>query len=91
MAKVIITLKIMPESPDTDLHAIEKSAKHEIEKYGAEYGKTDIEPVAFGLKALKIMIISEESKGSSDELEKKISELPGVNSCETIDVRRTIG
>jgi elongation factor 1-beta len=91
MAKVIITLKIMPESPDIDLHGIEKHAKEEIKKFGAEFGKSDIVPVAFGLKSLNIMIISEESKGSTDELEKKIAELKGVNSCETIDVRRTIG
>ena len=91
MAKVIVTIKIMPESPDTNLKLLEEKAKKVISEFGAEFGKTDIEPIAFGLKAVKIMFIMDEDKGSPDALEQEVRELDGVNSAEISDVRRTIG
>ena len=91
MADVIITLKIMPQSPETDLSVIEAKAKTEIEKFGGEVGKVEQEPIAFGLKALKLIFVSDESKGGTDALEKEISMIEGVNSAEVTDVRRAIG
>ena len=41
--------------------------------------KTEQEPIAFGLKALKIIFVMDEAKGSTDELESKIKEIEGVN------------
>lgn len=92
MAKVVVTLKIMPESPETDLNEIESSAVGMIDKYaGDTEKKIETEPIAFGLKALKILFVMDESKGSTDTLEKEISEINGVNSVEVTDVRRAIG
>ncbi|MBI1970825.1 elongation factor 1-beta [Candidatus Woesearchaeota archaeon] len=91
MAQVIVTMKIMPESPDTDLSALEKKATHSIHEFGGQVGKVDIEPIAFGLKALKILFLMSEEKGSTDSLEQEISGHPGVNSVDVIDVRRAIG
>ena len=91
MANVIITLKIMPESPDADLSKIEESAKKMISKFGGEVGKVDIIPVAFGLKALNIYFVMDEKKGSTDKLETEISTISEVMSVEVTDVRRAIG
>ena len=91
MAQVIIKLKIMPESPDTDLEAIQQKATSEISKYGGEVGKAEQVPIAFGLKALNLIFVSDESKGSTDDLEKEIAMIDGVNSVEVTDVRRAIG
>jgi elongation factor 1-beta len=92
MANAIVTIKIMPEAPDTDLAAIEKVALREIEAYaGKGDTKTEIEPIAFGLKALKITFIMDENLGSPEPLEKTLASLEGVNSAETIDVRRAVG
>ncbi len=91
MAKVIITMKIMPDSPERDLKAIEEKVKSHITEYGGEIGKISLQPVAFGLKSLEIVFVSEESLGSTDLLEQKISEIEGVNSAEVADVRRAIG
>ncbi len=91
MARVIITLRIMPDSPDTDLAAVEKKAAAEIELFGGKIGKKEIMPIAFGLKALILYFIMDESKGSTEPLEKKISGITGVGSVEVIDVRRAIG
>ena len=55
MAQVVITLKIMPESPETDLKKIEIKATEAITAFGGHVGKVEIEPVAFGLKAVKLL------------------------------------
>ena len=91
MADVIITLKIMPLSPEVDLTPIEGKAKEVISAFGGEVGKVIIEPIAFGLKALNLLFVMDESKGSTEELEAQISQIEGVNSVECTDVRRAIG
>ncbi len=91
MADVIITFKIMPESPETDLSKIEKEAGKMIEEFGGEVGKVEQEPIAFGLKALKLIFVMDESLGSTEDLENKISEIDQVQSVDVTDVRRAIG
>jgi elongation factor 1-beta len=92
MAIAIITLKIMPEDPDVDLDMVETEAKKKIAEFAGEGDtKTEIEPIAFGLKALKIIFVTDEKKGGTDNLEVEIGKIPGVNSVEVIDVRRAIG
>ncbi len=92
MATVIITFKIMPESPDVDLALVEKQAKDKITAWaGAGDTRTEIEPIAFGLKALKITFIMDEKKGGTETLEEQINTIEGVQSCEVIDVRRAVG
>ena len=91
MATVAITLKIMPNSPETDLDQISKAVDEKITNFGGGVGKTETEPVAFGLKALVIIFTMPEEKGSTESLEQEISELSGVSSVQVTDVRRTLG
>lgn len=92
MANAIVTIKIMPESPEVDLEALSVKVKEKIAEFAGEGDtKQDIEPVAFGLKALKIIFVMDEAKGSPEPVEKEIENLEGVNSVEVIDVRRAIG
>ena len=92
MSKVIITLKIMPADPEVNLSRVEQKAIEEIKNFaGKTEIKRELEPVAFGLNALKITFVMDENIGSTDELEEKISRIEGVNSVEVVDVRRAIG
>ncbi len=92
MAQVVVTLKIMPESPETDLSLIQNKAEEEIKKFAGDTEiKIEQEPIAFGLKALKILFVMDEDKGSTEELENNIKNIESVNSVETVDVRRAIG
>lgn len=92
MANAVITVKIMPQSPEVDLAKIEEKAKKLIADFAGEgETKSEQEPVAFGLKALKIIFVMDESKGSPDPVAEKITQLEGVNSAEIVDVRRAIG
>ncbi len=93
MAHVLVTLRIMPTSPDIDLSVIETKAKELIAAFTGKSAaiKAEQKPVAFGLNALEIAFVMDEAKGSTEKLEKEIAGLEGVNSAEVIDVRRTIG
>lgn len=91
MANIIMTIKVVLESPETNLESVKEKAINAIEEYGADIGRSEIEEVAYGIKAVKIMFIANENKGSTDALEEKIKSLEGVSSVEVIDVRRAIG
>ena len=92
MASVVVTLRIMPNNPGTDLSVLETEAKKEIVKFcDSKEFKAKIEPIAFGLKALNLLFVMDESKGSTEALESRISQIEGVESVEVTDVRRAIG
>lgn len=93
MAKAVVTIKIMPESPDVDLQTIESAVSEKIDAFTKEPGEKrfSLEPIAFGLKALKVMFVMDESIGSTDELEQDLGTIEGVHSVEVVDVRRAIG
>jgi elongation factor 1-beta len=92
MALMIVTLKIMPENPEVDLEALKPKVLAEIERFaGKGNTKEEIVPIAFGLSALQIIFIMDESLGSTDPLETTLKGLEGVNSVEILDMRRAIG
>ena len=92
MASVIVTMKIMPVSPEVDMEALENSVKEKIIGFaGKTETKTEVEPIAFGLKALKIIFVMDEAVGSTEKLENQVAEIEGVNSVEVPDVRRALG
>lgn len=95
MASLVVTIKIMPESPEENLKKISKSVDEKIRTFAGLKDDEEIriqeEPIAFGLKALKIMFVMNESQGSTEPLEKSLQDIKGVASVEVTDVRRTIG
>ena len=92
MAQVVVSIKIMPESPEVNLGKVEADAKKKIIDFAGE-GETKFEqvPLAFGLNELKVMFVMDEDKGSTDKLEDELKEIEGVQSVEVTDVRRAIG
>ena len=92
MTNVVVTLKIMPESPEVDITLTEENIKKKIYEFsGTSEFKTEVTPIAFGLKALNIIFVMDESKGSTENLENEIKDIEGVGSVEVTDVRRAIG
>ncbi len=90
MAQVIVTIKLMPSSPESDLKKIEEEAVKEIKNFGGQIGRIEQEPIAFGLKAVKISFFSEEAKSNLDPLEDMLRQIEEVESVETIEVRRAL-
>ncbi|MBW3003846.1 elongation factor 1-beta [Candidatus Woesearchaeota archaeon] len=92
MGTAIVTIKIMPETPEVNLEEVQVKALELIKGYaGDTENKIEIEPIAFGLKALNIIFVVDEAKGSPDAVADKITEIEGVQSAEVTDVRRAIG
>ena len=81
----------MPKDPKVRLTELEKKAKSEIKNFGGEVGKVEKEPIGFGLEALKIYFVVDESRGSTQTLEDNIKKFKDISSVEVIDVRRAIG
>lgn len=91
MGNVILTIQIMPVSPEADLKKILEAAKKFAEEYKYNFAKSEEIPVAFGLKSLNITISYDEKRGGADEYEEKLRGIEGVNSVEVIDARRAFG
>ena len=76
MAQVVATLKIMTKSPETYNSLNQGKAQEAIKKLvGETEMKFEQEPIAFGLTALKIIFVMDESKGSIDPLEEEIKKI----------------
>ncbi|MDY6778437.1 MAG: elongation factor 1-beta [Candidatus Nanohaloarchaea archaeon] len=83
MGEIAVVLKLMPESPETDLEAIKGSAKDLIDV--EDIGEED---VAFGLTAVKISTIVEDAEGGTDEVEEKLRGIENVQSVEVDDIQK---
>ncbi len=80
----------MPESPDTNLEEIRKSAEGIIDKEEGKNPTSETEPIAFGLNALKISFSRDETL-DSDKMMEQIQNIEKISSAEIIDFRRAFG
>ena len=87
MAKVRILFKIMPDEVDkgTDI-IIEQIKELSLEKNFSVLD-TKMEDIAFGIKAIKILISAEESAGTED-IETRITNLENVGSVDILGMTR---
>jgi elongation factor 1-beta len=90
MGIALITIKLMPESPQSNLDAIQEKAKSIVEEKGGEKPSTKTEPVAFGLNAIILNFSMDESL-SQDSFEEPLREIDQVSSVEITDFRRAFG
>jgi elongation factor 1-beta len=90
MGTALITIKIMPESPDTELEAIKEKARETIAKGQGKVDGTKEEPIAFGLKAIIVNFALDESK-ELEPIENELKKIEGVSSVQVIDMRRAFG
>ncbi len=90
MSIVAVKIKIMPSSPETDLKEIEKRIMRVLKKNNVKNPSFEVQPIAFGLKALIMMIGWPEEK-ELDELEGELGKIEEVSSVQVIDIRRAIG
>jgi elongation factor 1-beta len=59
-----------------------EAAVRAITKPGLMWAAAQLEPIAYGLKKLRIIAIVEDDKVSVDDLEESIQALPGVQSTD---------
>lgn len=86
MAKMIVTIKVLPDSPERDLNELRKKVEEIIKEEGKLY-KESIEPIAFGINAMVFVYIVDESKGT-EGIENKIKGIEGVGDVNISDMTR---
>ena len=79
MSVAAVKIKIMPSSPEANL-----------QKSQIKNPQFEVQPIAFGLKAVIVMFGWPEEK-ELDSLEEELRKIPNVSSVQIIDIRRAIG
>ena len=90
MVEVIIIIKIMPKNLEINLNILKQKAQEKIKAFGADIMNIEEKPVAFGLNSLEIEFVMNENKGATDPLEGELKQIDGVQSADTISVRRLL-
>lgn len=83
MGMVAVTLRVMPDSPKADMERIKSDIRKKVK---IRIKSIEEKPVAFGLKALEILLILPDMKGGTDEIEEAIRTIKGVASVESGEV-----
>jgi elongation factor 1-beta len=81
MGEVIVGLKVMPESPETDMKKLKNDIKNAIPD-GVTLRGLNEKYIAFGLKAVDVTVTMPDSAGGSESVEKALSKIPNVGSVE---------
>ena len=89
MGRVLITLKVMPKSPEVDLQNLRNEITKTIEHHQGKNPKYEEVPIAFGLKALMTSFMLDENQ-ELESIEKAVEELPDVSSTQVTDMRRAV-
>lgn len=84
MGKVAITYRIMPSGVNVDLDGMTKKLGALLAP-GVEVKSTRIVPVAFGLKALEVLVVCNDEGGIEENVERSLSSLEGVESVTAVD------
>ncbi|MHA1730532.1 MAG: elongation factor 1-beta [Promethearchaeota archaeon] len=84
MAKFVLAIiKVLPDSVDVDMDALVEKIRGVLPE-GCEIKKKDVEPIAFGLEALRLRIqIPVDLGGGTEPVEQAIEALDDVQRVET--------
>ncbi|MEM3075001.1 MAG: hypothetical protein QW727_03630 [Candidatus Pacearchaeota archaeon] len=87
MGNAAVKIRIMPDSPNSDLKIMGEKAKKIIEKNHGKIYSSELELIAFGLKAI-IITFSIKEEFEQDPLLYELRNIKNVSSAEIIDFRR---
>ena len=85
MGEVGLQYRVLPEGLEVDL----KKMEGDIEKALPQFAKlraAEQRPLAFGLKALHVLIVMDDKKGGAEQVESAISGVAGVQSVEIVEM-----
>jgi len=84
VGKVLLTIQVMPKSAEANLAAIEERIK-KLDDIG-ELKEITEEAIAFGLKAIKVLTLVEDTGGVADKIEEKLGKIKDVQEARVIDL-----
>ncbi len=87
-ARVLVVVKVYPSDVNINLDELAKKIEEALPE-GYELARKAIEPIAFGLNALKLYILMpEETEGGTSKLEEILSKVEGISEYEIEAVHR---
>jgi len=90
MGFTAVQMKLMPDSPNANLKAIEKKAEEIINSMHKTQVKIEEQPIAFGLKAI-VLSFAWNDEIETEKLEAELAKIKEVSSVETLDIRKAFG
>ena len=83
MGKVAVSFRIMPQGLEVDLAAVQARVR---EALGGKLKKLTVNPVAFGLKAVDVLVVVDDASGEMEGIETALGGIPGVGGVETTEI-----
>ncbi len=87
MGEVAAKIKIMPSGMDIDLNKLKEALTKVIPKGARLHGFSEV-PVAFGLKALMVVVKVGDIEGGTEKVEEAFSKVKGVESVSVEELGR---
>jgi elongation factor 1-beta len=87
MGKVAAKIKVMPQSPEVDLDALQERLENSLPE-GAKIKGFERDDVAFGLVALFPTVIVPDDAGGTEAVEESFASVEGVESVDVDSVGR---
>ena len=88
MANILVVAKIYPSDVEIDLDKLAENVKNMLPE-GYSLSRYDKVPIAFGLQALRLVILMpEQTEGGTSRLEELLSNIEGVDQVEIETVHR---
>ena len=85
MGEVGIKYRIMPDGVEVDLSGLQESIRASLPAEARIEAIQEV-PVAFGLKALELMVVLDDRKGGAEQIEEAFSQVDGVQNVEVLDM-----
>ena len=85
MGEVGLQYRVLPEGLEVDLKKLEDDIKKALPA-GVSLRVAEQRPLAFGLKALHVLVVMDDKKGGAEEVESAISGVSGVQSVEIVEM-----
>ncbi|MHC1624852.1 MAG: elongation factor 1-beta [Methermicoccaceae archaeon] len=89
MGEVAAKIRVMPESVDTNLDNLKEEIAKVIPEEAKIHGFSE-EDIAFGLKALNVVVMIGDHEGGTEATEQAIEKVKGVESVSVVEVGRLI-
>ena len=89
VGKISLLMRVLPEDPSTDLKTVEANVRKALPK-DATLEQTQVQPFAFGLKALMCQLTVPDVEGEADKMEELLRSVPLVQGVEFVKMSRVI-
>ncbi len=84
MGRVAVLFRIMPQGVDTDMSEVAKGVRGSLPN-GVTIRGLQVKDIAFGLKALLVSVVMDDTGGVLDATEHAFAKVPQVESVEVME------